>query len=96
MKSANTHFPSLSQEGEAGRSTAKEEIAFDVNSMSLFIESYSTRPWNLTRTDVARHKSVSVAQTKHRWLMWSEGADYLEYKQKNSNHCEGFRKNHFH
>lgn len=28
--------------------------------------------------------------------MWGEGADNLEYKQKNSNHYEGFRKNHFH
>lgn len=59
MKSANTHFPSLSQEREVGLHTAKDEKEFDVNSMSLFIQRDLTGFWNLTCADVARHKSVS-------------------------------------
>lgn len=37
-----------------GSRSAKDEIAFDVNSMSLFIQRYLTGSWNLTCTDVVK------------------------------------------
>lgn len=55
MKSTNAHFPSSSRERVADLCTAKDERAFDPNSMSLFIQRYSTGSWNLTCTDAARH-----------------------------------------